>query len=308
MTAVPSTSYSAKDVRAGFFAALAAYAAWGLLPLYLKLVGFADPREILGLRILWSVPACVAIVLATSGWRRGLGEFVEAMRPGVLGALALSAIFIFFNWAIYVWAVANERVISAALAYFIAPLVQVALGVALYGERMRAMQLVALAFAAAGVVAQGVALGTIPWVSILLCATWCAYGVVRKRTPVPAATGLLIETLWLMAPAIALLVWVGPALASAEGGAHFWLLAIAGPATAIPLALFSFGARRLNFSTIGLLQFIAPSIQFLLGVAYGEPLGALRTWSFVLIWIGLAIFCYDVWRKEQANGRAGAKV
>jgi chloramphenicol-sensitive protein RarD len=304
MSVFPNTSYSREEVRAGFFAALAAYGVWGLLPLYLKLVGFADPFEILGVRILWSVPACFLGVVLISGWRRGLREIAGALRPRLLAALALSATFIFFNWGIYVWAVANERVLSAALAYFIAPLVQVALGVAFYGERMRALQWTALAFAAAGVVAQGLALGGFPWAAILLCATWCAYGVVRKRTNVPAATGLLIETLMLLPAAIALLIWVGgEALTLNDGAAAFWLLALAGPLTAAPLALFGFGARRLNFSTIGLLQFIAPSLQFLLGLAYGEPLGALRTASFVLIWTGLIVFCFDVWRKETAQAK-----
>lgn len=305
MSVLPNTSYSREEVRAGFLAALAAYCVWGLLPLYLKLVGFADPFEILGVRILWSVPACFLGVVLISGWRRGLREIAGALRPRLLAALALSATFIFFNWGIYVWAVATERVLSAALAYFIAPLVQVALGVAFYGERMRTLQWTALAFAAAGVVAQGLALGVFPWAAILLCATWCAYGVVRKRTNVPAATGLLIETLMLLPAAVALLIWVGgEALTLNDGAAHFWLLALAGPLTAVPLALFGFGARRLNFSTIGLLQFIAPSLQFLLGLAYGEALGALRTASFVLIWTGLIVFCFDVWRKETAQAKA----
>lgn len=304
MTVFPNTSYSEEEVRAGFIAALSAYSIWGLLPLYLKLVGFADPREILGVRILWSVPACFLGAVMISGWRRGLREIAGAIRPRLIAALALSATFIFFNWGLYVWAVATGRVLSAALAYFIAPLVQVALGVAFYGERMRPLQWTALAFAAAGVIAQGVALGAFPWVSILLCATWCAYGVVRKRTDVPAATGLLIETLILLPAAVGLLVWVGgEGLTFDDGATPFWLLALAGPLTAVPLALFGFGARRLNFSTIGLLQFIAPSLQFLLGVAYGEPLGALRVASFTLIWTGLVVFCFDVWRKETAQAK-----
>ncbi|MBI1188413.1 MAG: EamA family transporter RarD [Alphaproteobacteria bacterium] len=305
MTIVPNTSYSPEEVRAGLLAALAAYGVWGLLPLYLKGVGFADPREVLGVRILWSVPACFLGVVLISGWRRGMREIAGAMRPGLIGALALSATFIFFNWGLYVWAVATDRVLSAALAYFIAPLVQVALGVLLYGERMRALQWAALALAAAGVVAQGVALGAFPWVSILLCATWCAYGLVRKRTDVPAATGLLIETLILLLPAAGLLMWVGgEALTLTDGAGAFWLLALAGPLTAVPLALFAFGARRLNFSTIGLLQFIAPSLQFLVGAALGEPLGALRLASFGLIWAGLVVFCFDVWRRESAQAKA----
>ncbi|MGE0044397.1 MAG: EamA family transporter RarD [Hyphomonadaceae bacterium] len=298
--ATPSTSYTKEDVRAGFIAAFAAYTIWGLLPLYLMLVSFADPREILGQRIIWAAPACLIGIFAISGWRRGLSELRGAMRPALIATLALSAVFIFINWAIYVWAVANERVISAALAYFLAPLVQVAVGVGFYGEKLSRWQIAALALAGIGVIVQGVALGAFPWVSLALCATWCAYGVVRKRAVVPAATGLFIETAILLPVAAGLLYWVGAATLRFDDSMGYGaLLALAGPATAIPLTLFAFGARRLSFTTIGLLQFIAPTIQFLIGVIAGEPLTALRIASFGFIWAGLALFSYDVWRRER---------
>lgn len=295
------TAYSKEDVRAGFVSALTAYVIWGLLPLYLMLVAFADPREILGQRIIWAVPACAIGIVLMSGWRKGLGELRAAMRPKLIAALALSAMFIFVNWAIYVWAVASQHVLEAALAYFLAPLVHVALGVGFFGERLSRWQFSALALAAIGVVVQGVALGAFPWVSVALCATWCAYGVVRKRAVVPAATGLFIETLLLLPVAVALLFWVGPAtLAFDDSAGHATLLALAGPATAIPLTLFAFGARRLSFTMIGLLQYIAPSIQFLIGALAGEALTPLRIASFGLIWMGLALFSYDAWRRERA--------
>jgi chloramphenicol-sensitive protein RarD len=295
-------SYSAEEVRAGLIAATSAYLIWGALPIYLKLVGFADPVEILGQRILWCAPSALVGMALVSGVRRGLGELRAALRPRLIGALSLSAIFIFINWAIYVWAVATDHVLDAALAYFLAPLVQVALGVGLDKERLRAPQWAALALATIGVVLQGMALGAPPWVSLALCATWCAYSMVRKRAVVPAATGLFIETILLMAPAIALLVWVSAQgnLAFDDNAGDAIMLVLAGPATAIPLALFAFGARRLKFSTIGLLQYIAPSLQFLVGLAYGEAVNALRIASFALIWAGLALFSYDVWRRERS--------
>jgi chloramphenicol-sensitive protein RarD len=299
MSFAPTTSYTQEDIRAGFIAALCAYLFWGLLPIYIKLVGFADPREILGQRILWAAPTAALGVLALNGWRRGLSELRAAMRPGLIGTLALSSLFIFCNWALYVWAVATNHVLEAALAYFIAPLVQVAIGVAFFSERVSKAQWAALGFAAAGVVVQGAALGAFPWVSLLLCATWCAYAVVRRRANVPAATGMLIETVMLFAPAAALLAWVGPALTFSNGPGNALMLALAGPATVIPLTLFAFGARRLTFSAIGLLQYIAPTLQFLVGVAYGESLNPLRIASFALIWVGLALFSFDAWRKER---------
>lgn len=300
MSVAPNTAYSREDVRAGFYAALAAYTLWGVLPLYLMLVGFADPREILGQRILWSVPACMLGILLLNGWRRGLGDLRAAMRPKLIGALALSAGFIFINWAIYVWAVSSHHVIEAALAYFLAPLVQVALGVGFFKERLSRWQLAALVLAALGVIVQGIAVGAFPWVSVALCATWCAYGVVRKRVVVPAATGLLIETVLLVPLAVWLVLSLGSQIAFNDGIDRAALLALAGPATAIPLSLFAFGARRLSFTMIGLLQYIAPSIQFLIGVFSGEPLNPLRIASFAIIWAGLALFSYDAWRRERA--------
>lgn len=286
------------QARAGFIAAFAAYSIWGVLPLYLKLVGFASPWEILGSRILWSLPAAGLAVLATGGFaetRRAVAQ------PGVFRALVLSSLFIAGNWAIYVWAVANAHVIEASLAYFLTPLVNIAFGVTLFGERMTRMQAGALALAAAGIVAQGAALGAFPWVALALCATWSAYGLVRKQAPVPAAGGLLVETIVLAAPS-ALGLWY----LSAHGGLAFnqsphnaVLIALSGVATALPLILFAFGARRLRFSTLGMLQFIAPSAQFLIGVAYGEPLTSLRIASFALIWVGLSLFTWDALARER---------
>ncbi|MGE0828266.1 MAG: EamA family transporter RarD [Hyphomonadaceae bacterium] len=299
MTAASVPADPHAEIRAGFLAALVANISWGLLPIYLKLVGFAPPMEILAQRILWCVPAAFVGVLIMSGWSKGLIDLRAAMRPAILGALALSAVFIFGNWGLYVWAVATDRVMEAAMAYFIAPMVQVGLGVLLFGERMSRLQWGALAFAALGVSAQGAALGAMPWVALLMCASWCAYGVMRKRIVVPAAVGLFVESVLLIPAAIVLLMMVGPALAYDDRPANIWLLALAGPVTAIPLTLFSFGARRIKFSTIGLLQFLPPSLQFLLGLYWGEPLNTLRIVSFALIWVGLVFFVWDMWRRER---------
>lgn len=289
----------AETRRVGLIAAASAYFIWGLLPGFLKLLHFANPNEILAARILFSIPAAALAVAFTGGFRAAWAAWRQ---PGMVRALTLSAMLVGLNWWIYVWAVANERVIEASLAYFLTPLVNVAFGVALFNERLNRMQVAALSLAAAGVLVQGIALGAPPFVALALCATWSLYGLVRKQAPTPAAAGLLGETLILAAPAAAGLMFLqqSQGLALTESPLQFWLMALSGPATAIPLILFAFGARRLPFTTLGLLQYIAPSMQFLLGVAYGELLTPLRLASFVLIWGGLALFSWNALRPRKA--------
>lgn len=301
--AAPITaSPSAAERRAGFMAAASAYMMWGFLPLYLKLLHAIDVREVLAQRILWAAPSAFIAVFLMSGWRPGWREIAAALRPKMIGTLALSACFIFVNWGIYVYLVLHERVIESALAYFLAPLVSVAVGVLFFRERISSAQIIALALALVGVVVQGLALGAPPWMALALCATWSAYAVIRKRAPVPAAVGLLIESLALM-PLVAGLLW----WAASEAPLGFttdWstalLLAIAGPVTAIPLMAFAFGARRVSFTTLGLLQFLAPTLQFTTGLAFGEPFTPLRAVSFALIWLGLAFFSWDTLRRARA--------
>lgn len=305
MTTTAPTTESASEAerRAGFVAAASAYVMWGFLPLYLKLLGSVDVREVLAQRILWAAPAAFAAVFVMSGWRLGWREIAAALNLRLLGSLALSACFIFVNWGMYVYLVLHERVIESSLAYFLAPLVSVAVGVLFFKEKITSPQVIALALALIGVVVQGFALGAPPWMALALCATWSVYAVIRKRVAVPAAVGLLIESLALAPLAIGLLWW-----AASEAPLSFtssWpmaiLLAIAGPVTAIPLMAFAFGARRVSFTTLGLLQFLAPTLQFSTGIAFGESFTPLRAASFVLIWLGLAFFSWDTLRRARAN-------
>lgn len=289
--------------RAGFLAAASAYIIWGFLPLYLKLVAFAGPAEVLGQRILWSIPAAmVAIFVMSGGVVQGLRELRSALKPRMLLTLTASSAFIFVNWGLYVYLVLSERVIESALAYFLAPLVAVAVGVLFFKERITAPQVIALGFALIGVIVQGLALGAPPWMALALCATWSVYAVIRKRAPVPAAVGMLIETLALAPVAAALLWWSAQQapLAFAGGWDAALLLALAGPLTAIPLMAFAFGARRVTFVTLGLLQFLAPTLQFTTGILFGEPFSFLRGVSFALIWAGLAFFAWDTLSRARA--------
>ncbi|MCA8886940.1 MAG: EamA family transporter RarD [Hyphomonadaceae bacterium] len=292
---------SEAEQRAGFLSAASAYVIWGFLPLYLKLLHTVDVREVLAQRILWAAPSALIAVFVMSGWRPGLREIGTALKPRMLATLAVSACFIFVNWGLYVYLVLHERVIESALAYFLAPLVAVAVGVLFFGERISAPQIVALALALVGVVVQGLALGAPPWMALALCATWSAYAVIRKRAPVPAAVGLLIESLALMPLVGGLLWWASSQapLSFTSSWSMAFLLAIAGPVTAIPLMAFAFGARRVSFTTLGLLQFLAPTLQFATGLAFGEPFTPLRAASFVLIWLGLAFFSWDTLRRAR---------
>lgn len=300
--AAPLTSSpSEAERRAGFLSAASAYVVWGFLPLYLKLLHTVDVREVLAQRILWAAPSALLAVFLMSGWRSGLREISTALKPSMIATLAVSACFIFVNWGLYVYLVLHERIVESALAYFLAPLVAVAVGVLFFGEKIRTPQIVALALALVGVVVQGFALGAPPWMALALCATWSVYAVIRKRAAVPSAVGLLIESLALMPLVVGLLWW-----ASSEAPLSFtsdWsmalLLAIAGPVTAIPLMAFAFGARRVSFTTLGLLQFLAPTLQFSTGLAFGESFTPLRAASFVLIWLGLAFFAWDTLRRPR---------
>ena len=287
--------------RLGFMAAMFAYTFWGFLPLYLHLLTFADVREVLGQRVLWCVPAAIVAVFAMLGWRAGWSEIGKALKPRMLATLAASACFIFVNWGLYVWLVMTQRVIESALAYFLTPLVAVAVGVLLYKERITGAQIAALVLAAIGILVQAFALGAPPWMALALCATWSMYIVIRKQAPVPAAVGLLVETIVLAPIAAGFLWWAAQSAPLSFGSSvsHSLLIALAGPATAIPLTAFSFGARRVSFTTLGLLQFLAPTLQFATGLAFGEPFTPLRGASFALIWIGLAFFTWDTIRRAR---------
>jgi chloramphenicol-sensitive protein RarD len=293
MTARPADRPPASEHTLGLASAFSAYLIWGLLPLFLKALSFASPWEILAQRVLWSIPAAALAVALFGGFRSSLA----ALRTkGVMPALILSSALIAVNWAIFVWAVDAGRVIEGSLAYFMTPLVNVAIGVLFFGDKLKGLQGVALGLAACGVVLQGVALGAPPWVSLGLAASWAAYGVVRKLAPVPSAGGLLTETL-LIAPFAALLLGFlmqqGP-LAFEQGPREALLLALLGPATAAPLILFALGARRISFVSLGLLQYVGPSLQLVTGLAFGEAFSALRGASFALIWAGVALFSWEV--------------
>ena len=284
-------------MHSGVVYASLAFVCWGLFPLYFRLAPGINPGEVLAHRIAW----CLLLMLGLLAWRRQWAWLGPVLRQKkVLGAFAASALLLSGNWLTYIWSVNNGHVIDASLGYFITPLVNVLLGYTLLHERPRRAQWAALAFAALGVIWLTVQTGRLPWIALVLAATFGCYGLLRKVAVLGAVEGLTLETM-LLAP----LAFVAIAVWSVLGRSSFpapdlttnlWLIAL-GPITAVPLLLFAAGARRISMTTLGLLQYIGPSIQFVLGVwVFREPFTPARLAGFALIWMALLVYSFDGWR------------
>lgn len=285
------------ETQRGLAAGAGAYLIWGLLPLYLKLLQPVPAGEVLAHRICWSLLVLAALLAATCGWPRLWAALADRR---VLLLLLASSICIAINWLVYTWAVLNGHVLDTSLGYFINPLVSVLFGVALLGERLNRQQQLAVALAAIGVAVQTIGHGTLPLISLGLAFSFGTYGLIRKQVAVDAATGLTVETL-VLAPLAA-----GYLLSRPQGPFGWpdhllWLLAAGGLLTAIPLLLFGLAARRLKLSTLGLMQYLAPSMVF--GEAmllFGEPLDAIQLAAFACIWAGLALYSHSLMRRLPA--------
>ncbi|MFO1220178.1 MAG: EamA family transporter RarD [Burkholderiaceae bacterium] len=291
-------------MSAGLWAAIAAYGCWGLFPLYLKHLAHVSPLEVVMHRSWWSLLLVLALLAAA----RRLGALRDAARsPRLLLTCAATAVLLTTNWLVYVWAVVNDRVVDASLGYFINPLVNVLLGYVVLRERPRALQWAAIGCAACGVLWLGVSAGHWPWVSLALGISFGFYGLLRKTAPVGAAEGLALETAWLAPLALGGMLWLAARHEGHFGQGDFAtdaLLLAAGPATAVPLLLFAMAARRVSLTTLGLLQYLAPSIQFALGVwLYREPFGPARAVGFAAIWLGLLLYSGEGllrWRRRSS--------
>ncbi len=293
------------EARFGFICALLAYTLWGAFPIYIKFLESVDPLEVVSQRIAWSVPFGALIISLRKQWRETIAA---AMSPKTLMLLGASASVISVNWFFYVWAVTNERVLEASLGYYINPLMFVAAGVVVLGERLRRAQWIGIGLATAGVMALTIGAGVFPWVAFLLAVAFTAYGYIRKQTPVGATPGLFIETSLLAPIAIAVLIWLsshGGLAFGAESARMDLLLILSGPATVLPLTLFALGARRLKLSTLGFIQYIGPTGQFFLGLYYGEPFTLAHGICFGLIWTGLAVTSIDALRDRPKTVNAG---
>ena len=277
----------------GIVYACAAYLLWGVFPTYFKALQTVAPLEILGHRIVWSLLVCALLLFVLRRWQWLSGLLRQ---PRVLLWFVGSSVTVALNWFVYIWAVTAGRVVDASLGYFINPLVNVLIGALVLKEQLRRGQWLAVVVAAAGVLSLTWQAGTVPWIGLVLAISWGIYGLLRKTAVLGAVEGLTLETVLLAPIALAYLVWL-----SASGGSTFFttdsttrlLLLAAGPVTAAPLLLFAAGARRIPFFMLGLLQYLSPTLQLLLGVwLYGEPF-AERAIGFVLIWIALAMFTAD---------------
>ena len=285
--------------REGIVSGLIAYTLWGFLPIYFKVVETVLPLEVLAHRIIWAVPFGLPIVLLRRQWP----DVKQALfNPRKLGPLALAAGLIAVNWLVYIWAVQNDQIFQASLGYYINPLMYVLVGVAFFGERLRRMQSTAVLLAAAGVAVLTISGGQFPVISLTLATSFTTYGVIRSRVSVGGMPGLFIETLVLLPLAALYMLWLtrsGSAAFGPDDPGLMGVLMLAGPFTVLPLLCFALAARRVRLSTIGIMQFIAPTLQFLVGLGYGERLTVPHVVCFTLIWTAVAAFSWDAWRATR---------
>jgi chloramphenicol-sensitive protein RarD len=290
-------------MQIGMLYAATAYIMWGLFPIYFKALQGIAPLEILSHRMVWALAFLLVVLVSRRQWS-WIGRVLR--RPKVLAGFAASAMLLSINWYIYIWAVNNGHVVDASLGYFMTPLVNVLLGFLLLHERLRPAQWAAVALAAVGVAWLTWQGGHPPWIGLTLAFTFGGYGLLRKTAALGALEGLSLETFLLFPLAfgyLAILALNGQNAFVQASMPSKWLLAAAGPITAVPLLLFATGARRIPMSTLGLLQYIAPSLQLLLGVwLYNEPFGAERLSGFAVIWSALAVYSMEgLWRAWSAR-------
>ncbi|MFI5958411.1 EamA family transporter RarD [Cryptosporangium sp. NPDC051539] len=287
------------DQRKGLFYGLAAYVAWGAFPLYFRLLKPAGPLEILAHRIVWSLVtvSVLILVLRRLRWFRTAGA-------RTLGLLALGAVLIAVNWYTYIYGVNSSRVVETALGYFINPLISVLFGVVLLHERLRRLQWVALAIGAVAVVVLTVDYGRPPWIALTLAVSFGLYGLIKKVAGAPAVEGLTVESLVLLLPALGYLTWLtwsGDAEFGTVSAGHTALMVLSGALTAGPLLAFAAAANRVPLSTIGLLQYLTPVLQFLVGVLIlGEHMPPARWAGFALVWLALLVFSADSLRAARS--------
>lgn len=285
--------------QAGLVYGLIAFSWWGLMPLYFKALDkLIDHVEMLAQRIVWSAVLLAVILSAIRGWPGVWRCFTDR---AILWRLLASTVLIAFNWYIYILGVSTDRIAETSLGYFILPLVNVGLGLTLFGERLRRWQFIALGFGAAGLAVEIVVGGYLPWIALALAVSFALYGLARKTAAVDGLTGLSVETILLSPVALFIMGWQGVQNELAFGRGALWqdfLILASGVITAVPLVCFAQAARRLPLSTIGFLQYLSPTIQLLIGLLiFREPCPPSRVVCFGLIWVGLVIYSVDAYRQ-----------
>jgi chloramphenicol-sensitive protein RarD len=288
--------------QSGLPAALGAYLIWGFLPLYLILVQTVPAVEFVAWRIVWTLPLCLLIVTVRRQWP----EISTALRsPRVLAILAVSAVLIALNWLTYVWAIQHGNVFAASLGYYINPLINVLLGTALLGEELSRRQWVAVGLAACGIALLVAGALTTLWISLTLALSFGIYGLLRKQVQIGALPGLTSESAILLVPALATTAWFAQTPQGSSFGGDWrlsLLIVLGGVATALPLWMFATAARRMSYSALGFVQYLAPSIVFVLGLTvFRKPLQPIQLACFILIWSAISIFVWDLWSRSRAE-------
>ena len=280
----------------GYLYILTGYIGWGLFPLYWALLAHVPPLEILLHRMLWAVPFLVLLVALNT---RRKTQLIAAFHSWPeIRLLSVSSLYICFNWGIFIWAVANQRVIEASMGYFLTPLLNVVVGLLVFKEKLDSLKIAAIGFAAAGVMYYILQAGVFPWVGLSLGISFAAYGLSRKKMATNAIPGLLIETLILLPFTIGLILWLhskGTAMFLNDNSTTDLWLILAGPVTVIPLLLFTMGARMLPMTSVGIMFYVTPTLQFLCGIlVFNEAFNQDKLIGFGAIWIGLLIFSYSL--------------
>ncbi len=284
----------------GVLFALGAFLIWGVCPLYFKLLTHVSPGEILSHRIIWS---CVLLLILLLASRRFYRVQAVLRQPRQLLNLTLSALLVAGNWLLFIWSVNNNHLLEASLGYYINPLLNILLGMLFLGERLRRIQSLAVALAGVGVIIQVVLLGHLPWIALTLAASFSIYGLIRKQIAVDAQTGLFVETMLLLPLALIYLLTLANSSTSdltLNASSLNLLLMAAGVVTTVPLLLFTAGARLIPLSTLGFIQYLGPSIMFLLALFYyDEPVQPAKLLTFGFIWSALLLFSWESWHHSR---------
>lgn len=293
------------DLRLGLLLGIGAYTLWGLFPLYFPLLEPASPLEVLADRFVWSFVFLALIMTVTRSWSR-MSEVLHNRR--VMLMLIAATILISINWGVYIWAVNNDHVVEASLGYFINPLMVVLTGTLILGERLRPLQWTAVGIAALAVAVLTFGYGSVPWIALALAFSWAGYGLVKKLAGVDPIASLTVETAYGTPFALAFLVWLstqGQLVFGHSSAGNTALLMMTGVVTAIPLVLFGAATNRVPLSTIGVLQYLTPTLQFLLGVTvFGEQMPPVRWIGFAIVWVALIVFTWDSLRARRASRAA----
>lgn len=293
--------------RKGLLAGLAAWLIWGLFPLYWRSLSPATPLELLAHRVVWAVLSVAIVLFVVKRWREVFAVF-RSRRDALV--LVAASIAIGVNWGMFIYGVNADRTVEVSLGYYVNPLVSVLMGVWFFAERLRPLQWAAIAIATAAVVVMTVEVGRFPWLAMSLAVSFGVYGLLKKISPTAPLTGLMVEALILLPAALALLGYLlakGQSSFGHHGVVHAGLIMLMGVVTAVPLVLFAVSAQNIPLSTLGVMQYITPTMQFLLGVAvFREPMSPARWAGFGIVWLALVIFSYDALRQAQRDRRTRA--